>query len=382
MTGKKIPLVDLKAQYLSIKDEIHAAINKVFNSSSFIMGEEVSRFEKEYAAFCTARYCIGVASGTAALHLALLALDIGPGDEVITTPFTFIATTEAISYTGAKIVFVDIEPTTYTIDVDKLEQAISHRTKAIIPVHLYGHPANMIRIMEIARKYKLKVIEDTAQAHGAKLNGQFVGTFGDIGCFSFFPAKNLGAYGDAGAVITNNEDLAKRISILRDHGRTTKYEHEIEGFNYRLDSIQAAILKVKLKYLPQWTEARRQRANHYRKLLNDLPIYLPTESKGCYHVYHLYVVRTTERETLRTTLKQCGIKTGIHYPLPLYLQVAYRHLGYHKGDFLVSEDCARNVISLPLYPELNELHQQEIARVIGEVLSKYSAKIAVGGIVS
>lgn len=382
VANQKIPLVDLKVQYISIRDEIQVAINKVLDSTCFVMGEEVALFEKEFAAFCGARYCVGVANGTAALHLALLACGIKPGDEVITTPYTFIATTEAISHVGAKVVFVDIEPTTYTIDVNKLEQAITSRTKAIIPVHLYGHPANMSCIMQIAAKYKLKVIEDAAQAHGAMFHGQSVSTFGDIGCFSFFPAKNLGAYGDAGAVVTNNDAIAKRICLLRNHGRAEKYEHEMEGFNYRLDTLQAAILRVKLKYLSQWTEARRKCAMYYEELLHNLPLVLPSEVQGCHHVYHLYVVRTPQRDTLRAVLRQQGIETGIHYPLPLHIQGAYHHLGYKEGDFPVAEVCARSVISLPLYPELSKAHQYEIMQAMRKVITDSETMSVAGGLIN
>ena len=370
MVNYQIPLVDLKEQYLTIKDEIHSAIDRVLNSTCFIMGEEVVSFEKEFAAFCNTRHCIGVSNGTAALHLALLACDIRPGDEVITVPFTFIATWEAISHTNARTVFVDIDPKTYTIDVDQLEQAITDRTKAIVPVHLYGHPANMNHIMEIAKKYNLKVIEDAAQAHGAMFQKQTVGTFGDIGCFSFFPAKNLGAYGDAGAVITNDDALAEKIRLLRDHGRTEKHLHKIEGFNQRLDAIQAAILKVKLKHLNEWTQARRRLAKSYGEMLSDLPLELPYEAPECYHVYHLYVVRTHKRNALQAAFRQKGIETGIHYLLPLHLQDACRYLCYKSGDFPVAEACANTVISLPLYPELSREHQDEIVREIKKPLQE------------
>lgn len=377
-----IPLVNLKVQFASIKEEIYEAIERVLEKQCFIMGDEVNLFEKEFADFCNAKYCVGLSSGTAALHLALIACGIGPGDEVITVPYTFISTTEAISYVGGKIVFVDIEPTTYTINVEKLEQAITDRTKAIIPVHLYGHPANMSRIMEIAKKYNLKVIEDAAQAHGAMLNGQPVGTFGDVGCFSFFPAKNLGAYGDAGAIITNNNNITEHINLLRNHGRSEKYEHRIEGFNHRLDALQAAILRVKLKYLKEWTYARRKQAMYYGELLKDLPLSMPSESPGYYHVYHLYVVRTQERDALRAALKEEGIETGIHYPVPLHLQPAYFHLDYSKGDFPIAEACACSVISLPLYPELSKKDQNKIVKVIQKFITEPVKMATVGGVTS
>lgn len=374
-----VPLIDLKAQYLAIKDEIHIAINRVLNSACYIMGEEVNLFEKEFASFCTAKHCVGVASGTAALHLALIACGIKSGDEVITVPYTFAATVEAISYVGAKPVFVDIEPDTYTMDVNQLEQAITEHTKAIIPVHLYGHPANMSQIMEVAKKYKLKVIEDAAQAHGAMFNGKKVGTFGDVSCFSFYPAKNLGAYGDAGAIVTNSDDLASQVRLFCDHGRTDKYSHKVQGFNYRLDAMQAAILRVKLKYLQKWTEARRERAKYYNKLFLDLPSILPKEKAGCYHVYHLYVIRTPKRDEVRKSLKKEGIDTGIHYPIPIHLQEACNYLGYKAGDFPNAEACANEVISLPIYPELQEKEQNKVVGVIKKFLQGSVEKLAVGG---
>ena len=268
-----IPFVDLKAQYDSIKDEIDEAIQKVLDSTSFIMGEELERFEEEFALFCNTKYAIGVANGSDALILALRVCDINKGDEVITVPNTFIATTEAITHVGGKIIFVDINPKTYTIDVSKTEEKISNKTRAIIPVHLYGQPADMDPIMELAKKYNLKVIEDAAQAHGAEYKGKKVGSIGDAGCFSFYPGKNLGAYGDAGMITTNNEEIAEKVKLLRNHGRTTKkYEHEIEGYSSRLDNLQAAILRVKLKYLNQWNGMRRKNARKYNELLNNIDV--------------------------------------------------------------------------------------------------------------
>lgn len=372
-----IPLIDLKSQYNAIKHEVRSSIDRVLDSACYIKGEEVNCFEKEFASFCGAKHCVGVASGTAALHLALLACGVQPGDEVITVPYTFVATVEAVSYVGAKPVFVDIEPITYAMDVNKLEQAITKRTKAIIPVHLYGHPANMNKLIEVAKKYKLKVIEDAAQAHGAMIAGKKVGTFGDVGCFSFYPAKNLGAYGDGGAIVTNDDYIDNQIRLLSDHGRTDKYSHLVQGFNYRLDAIQAAILRVKLKYLQEWTEQRRKKANRYNELLFDLPIILPKEENGYYHVYHLYVIRTPKRDALRDFLSKESIDSGIHYPIPLHLQEACKHLGYKSGDFPKSEECAKEVISLPLYPELKEGEQNKIANVIKNVLAKLTEKAVV-----
>jgi len=298
-----IPLVDLKRQYLSIKKEIDRAIQEVIDTSSFIMGENVEEFENEFPKFCGVKYGVGTSSGTAALHMALLSCGIGKGDEVITIPYTFIATTEAVSYTGARVVFVDIEDKSYTIDPGKIGKAITERTRAIIPVHLFGQPADMDRINEIARKYNLVVIEDACQAHGALYKGKRVGSLGDIACFSFYPGKNLGAYGDAGMVVTDNRELIKKVKLLRDHGRSEKYYHQLEGYNYRLDGIQAAILRVKLKHLGEWTEMRRKNAQLYTELLNGSRVKTPAEMAYARHVYHLYVIRTEKRDELHSKLR-------------------------------------------------------------------------------
>ena len=318
----QIPLVDLKAQYLSIKKEIDEAIQRVLNKCNFIMGDEVKEFEEELASFCSAKYAVGVSSGTDALLLALKALNIQPGDEVITVPNTFIATTEAITMAGGKIKFVDIDEETFNIDTNKIESAITNKTRAILPVHLYGQPANMNPIIDLAKEYNLKVIEDAAQAHGAEYNNKRVGALGDIGIFSFYPGKNLGAYGDAGAVVTNDPDISNKIAMLRNHGRTKKYEHEYEGYNCRLDTLQAAILRVKLKYINSWNEARRNHASSYRKLLQNTDIILPTEQKDNKHIYHIFAVRVADRDNLLNKLKNEGIGAGIHYPIPLHLQPA------------------------------------------------------------
>lgn len=360
----QIPLVDLKAQYLSIKEEIDEAIQKVLNKCNFIMGDEVKLFEEELASFCSAKYAVGVSSGTDALLLALKAINIQPGDEVITVPNTFIATTEAITMAGGKIKFVDIDEETFNIDTNKIESAITNKTRAILPVHLYGQPANMDPIINLAKKYNLKVIEDAAQAHGAEYNNKRVGALGDIGIFSFYPGKNLGAYGDAGAVVTNDPDISHKIAMLRNHGRTKKYEHEYEGYNCRLDTLQAAILRVKLKYINSWNEARRNHAYSYRKLLQNTDIILPTEQKVSKHIYHIFAVRTADRDNLLNKLKNEGIGAGIHYPIPLHLQPAYRYLGYKAGDFPVTEKCAREIISLPMYPELDEVKIKKVAEAI------------------
>ena len=361
-----IPFVDLKAQYDSIKDEIDEAIQKVLNNTSFIMGEELKKFEEEFASFCNTKFAIGVANGSDALILALKACGISKGDEVITVPHTFIATTEAITHVGGKIIFVDINPKTYTIDVSKIEEKISNKTRAIIPVHLYGQPADMDPIMELAKKYNLKIIEDAAQAHGAEYKGEKVGSIGDAGCFSFYPAKNLGAYGDAGMVVTNNEGIAEGIKLLRNHGRITKkYEHDIEGYSSRLDNLQAAILRVKLSHLNKWNESRRKNAQKYNELLNDIDgIFTPYEADYAKHVYHLYVIRTENRDKLREELRSKDIATGIHYPIPLHLQAAYKYLGYEYGDFPVTEECSQEILSLPMFTELSEDQIEEIVKLI------------------
>ncbi len=361
-----IPFVDLKAQYDSIKEEIDEAIQSVLNNTSFIMGEELIKFEEEFASFCNTKYAIGVANGSDALILALRACGIREGDEVITVPHTFIATTEAISNAGGKVVFVDIDPKTYTIDVSKIEEKITEKTKAIIPIHLYGQPADMLPIMRLAKKYNLKVIEDAAQAHGAEYKGKKVGSIGDVGCFSFYPGKNLGAYGDAGIVVTNNEGIAEKVKLLRNHGRITKkYEHDIEGYSSRLDNLQAAILRVKLRHLNKWNKSRRRNDKKYNELLSNVDgVITPYEADYAKHVYHLYVIRTEERDKLREELKSKGIATGIHYPIPLHLQPAYKYLGYKKGNFPVTEKASQEILSLPMFAELNDEQIEEIVELI------------------
>ena len=372
-----IPLVDLKAQLEGFSREMEEAIMRVVHNAYFIGGSEVEAFEDAFARFCGTRYCVSVASGTDALRLALQACGIGGGDEVITVPNTFIATTEAISLLGARPLFVDIDRDTYTINSQKVEELLATHTgehtsiKAIMPVHLYGQPAAMEPLLNLAQRYDLKVIEDACQAHGAlyydqgtggreqgvgKSGGKRVGSIGDVGCFSFYPGKNLGAYGDGGAVVTNDEKIAERVIMLRDHGRLgKKYEHEIEGCNSRLDALQAAILNVKLKHLEGWNEQRRRNARLYDELLLSVPgIRTPTVAPWGTHVYHLYVVRVKAREVMQQRLYQEGIATGIHYPIPLHLQKAYRYLGYRRGDFPVTEELSEEIISLPMYPELTQ----------------------------
>ncbi|MBH8555295.1 DegT/DnrJ/EryC1/StrS family aminotransferase [Nostocaceae cyanobacterium CENA357] len=347
-----IPFLDLKTQYLSIKNEIDTAVLKVLESTQFVLGNEVTALEQEFTNYCSAKYGIAVNTGTSALHLALLAAGIGAGDEVITIPFTFVATVAAICYTGATPVFVDIDPVSYTIDVTQIEKAITERTKAILPVHLYGQPADMEPIMEIARRHGLIVIEDAAQAHGAEYKGQRIGSIGDIGCFSFYPGKNLGAYGEGGMIVTNNPEYAHTMQMLRDWGQERKYHHVIKGYNYRMDGIQGAILRVKLRYLEKWTESRRANAAQYDALLKDLSLTIPTVMPYSRHVYHVYAVRSPQRDELQQKLNDQGIQTGIHYPIPVHLQPAYSDLGYKVGDFPHSELAAREVFSLPMYAEL------------------------------
>ena len=354
-----IPLVDLKAQNVLIEGAINRAIGRVIAMANFIQGEEVGLFEREFAKFCGAAQAVGVGSGTQALQFALLACGIGPGDEVITTPFTFIATAEAVSHVGATPVLVDVEPDSCNLDPRKIEAAITEKTKAILPVHLYGRPADMDGICAVAARHGLKVIEDAAQAHGARYDGKPVGTMGDASCFSFYPAKNLGAFGDAGIVVTDDPRIANEVRLLRDHGRKDKYEHLSIGFNGRMDTLQAAVLRVKLAWLSEWNARRRYIASTYRRLLQDQNLVLPSEDEGVEPVYHLFVVKTTQRGHLRRVLKASGIDTGIHYPIPLHLQPAYRHLGHQVGDFPESERAALEVLSLPMYPELtdDQLHQ-------------------------
>ena len=359
-SNRVIPCVDLKAQYHAIQAEIDAAIKHTLETSQFILGQEVTAFEEEYAAFCHAAYAIGVNSGTSALHLAMLAARIGPGDEVITVPFTFVATVAAIEYAGARPVFVDIDPITYTMDPGKIAAAITERTKAIVPVHLYGQTADMDPIMEIAARRNLIVIEDAAQAHAAEYKGRRVGSMGDLGCFSFYPGKNLGAYGEGGAVITNNKDYAKTIRMLRDWGQEKRYNHVLKGYNYRMEGLQGAVLRVKLRHLEAWTETRRSHARLYSQLLAGSGMQLPVARADSRHVYHVYAVRTTQRDTVRSVLAERDIQSAVHYPVPIHLLEAWRDLGYAKGDFPVAEQMAQEELSLPMYPELTHAQIETI----------------------
>lgn len=363
-----IPLVDLKAQYNTIKPDIDAAIARVIERTQFIMGSEVRDFEREFADFCRVKHCIGTASGTAAIHLALFVAGIGAGDEVITTTFTFTATAEAICHAGAKPVFVDIDPETYNLDPDAVERAITLRTKAIIPVHLYGLPAEMDALLEMAKRHNLFVLEDAAQAHGAEYRGTRIGNLGHAAIFSFYPGKNLGAYGDAGAIVTNDDQFANHARMLSDHGRTDKYTHTEVGFGYRLDSMQAAILRAKLPHLEAWNETRRAHAARYRELLGGLDLTLPYEPEHVKAVYHMFAIRVAERDTVAERLKAKGVATGVHYPIPLHIQPAYANLGYKQGDLPISEAVAAQELSLPMYPELTDEQMQTVAGALKEIV--------------
>lgn len=361
-----IPILDLRAQYRAHKDEINAAILGVVESGHFVLGPNVKALESEIAEYVGCGHAVGVASGTDALHLALVALGIGPGDEVITTPFTFIATASTISHTGATPVFVDIDSGTFNLDPALVEAAISPRTRAIVPVHLFGQMVEMQPILELARRRGLKVIEDAAQAIGADENGQRAGSLGDAACFSFYPTKNLGAYGDGGMVTTNDPNLAERIDMLRRQGSKKKYHNEVLGFNSRLDEIQAALLRVKLRYLDEWAAGRQRVAQRYGELLAGLPVQTPYQRPGACHVYHQYTIRAPRRDELQAHLKEQGIGTMLYYPVPLHRLPLYEELGYQEGHLPESEQAAREVISLPIYPELTDEQVQEIASAIRE----------------
>jgi len=363
----QIPLIDLRTQYQNLKPRVDAAVVRVLESGRFVLGPEVAAFEAEFAAHCRTRHAVGVSSGTSALHLALLAAGVGPGDEVITVPFTFVATVAAIQYTGARPVLVDVEPGTLNMDPERIAAAVTSRTKAIVPVHLYGQPADMRRITAIAGEHGLTVIEDAAQAHGAEHCGRRAGSMGAMGCFSFYPGKNLGAAGEGGAVTTDDDEMADRIRLLRDWGAEHKYHHVVPGFNYRLEELQAAILRVKLAELEAWTEARRAHAARYRELLAGAPVEVPAEAPGQRHVYHVFAIRHPERDRLAEALAAEGVATGVHYPIPVHLQPGYANLGYGPGDFPVAERAAGEVLSLPLYPELRPDQVEAIAELVREL---------------
>lgn len=365
-----IPLIDLKKQYESIKSEIDDAIKDVVESCQFILGPRVAAFEADFAAYCQTRYALGLNSGTSALHLALLAAGVGPGDEVITVGYTFVASVAAICYTGAKPVLVDIDPVTCTIDPAKIEAAITTRTKCIMPVHLYGTCADMDPILDLARRHNLIVIEDAAQAHGAEYKGRRAGSMGELACFSFYPGKNLGAYGEGGAVVTSDERYLEPLKQLRDQGQSEKYFHTMVGYNYRMEAIQGAVLGVKLKYLDDWNARRRQHAAVYHRELANSEFRLLEEQPETVSVHHVFPLFTERRDELRAHLQAAGISTGLHYPIPVHLQPGFRHLGYDEGDLPETERACKEVLSLPMYPELTN---QEVARIV-DCVTQFSLK--------
>ena len=377
-----VPFLDLKVQYKQIEHEVLPMVTEAMTNGAFIGGPQVLGFEKEFAEFCESKYCAGLNSGTDALRFALMAVGVGPGDEVITVPNTFIATTEAISQVGATPVFVDIDKRTYNMDPQKLEAYLNQRhahdamrsagrPKAVIPVHLYGQPADMDLILDIAQKHNIKVIEDACQAHGALYKDRKAGSFGAVGCFSFYPGKNLGAYGEGGAIVTQDEEIASKIRMIRDHGQAKKYFHDMEGYNGRLDAIQAGVLRIKLRRLSDWNKSRRENAAYYNELLSKVDgVTLPVEADFASSVYHLYVILVDDREGLQQFLTDKGIGTGLHYPLPLHLQKAYVHLGYKNGSFPVTESVAKKLISLPMFPELTREQIEYVAESIKEFINR------------
>jgi dTDP-4-amino-4,6-dideoxygalactose transaminase len=378
MTAQKTQFVDLLRQYHSLKPEMDAAILRAVGRGDFVLGEDTREFEKEFAAFNQVPFCVGVADGTDALHLALLALGIGAGDEVIVPANTFIASVQAISSAGARPVLVDCEPDYYTIDVKAVERALTSRTKAIMPVHLYGHPADMDPLLQLAKDRKLFIVEDAAQAHGATYKGRPCGAMGDIGCFSFYPGKNLGAYGDGGAIVTRNPALAEKVSLLRNHGQKVKYLHSIKGFNSRLDTVQAAVLRVKLKHLERWNEQRRAAAARYAQLLAETELVLPKAAPWAKPVWHLHVVQSSDRTRLQQALDAANISHGIHYPVPVHLQESYQELGHKPGSFPVTETLAARILSLPMFPEITETELQRVAEACkcGEMKERASFTIS------
>jgi dTDP-4-amino-4,6-dideoxygalactose transaminase len=365
-----VPVLDLKAQYAGLRDEMLQALREVADSTMYVLGPKVAAFENAFASSLGAKHCVGVNSGTSALHLALICAGVEAGDEVVTVPMTFIATSWAISYLGATPVFVDVDPATCTMNVAEVERKITPRTKAILPVHLYGQPGDMGPLLEIGARHGIPVIEDAAQAHGARYHGKSAGTLGLCGCFSFYPGKNLGACGEGGAVVTNDDRVAARLRALRDHAQSQRYHHDEIGFNYRMDAFQGAALSVKLKYLERWTRDRALLADRYLHLLADLPLQLPEQAADRRHVWHLFVVRHPERDRLRRELEDRGIHTGLHYPIPLHLQKAYRHLGHAAGDFPVAEQIGRECLTLPLYPEMTTQQQDAVVHALHEILTE------------
>lgn len=363
-----VPFLDLKAQYDSIKDEVLAVVSATLASTQFVLGKEVAAFEEEFAAYSGGKFGIGVNSGTSALHLALLAAGVKPGDEVITVSSTFVATVAAIDYAGARPVFVDVDPQTLNMDAAQVEAAITERTRAIMPVHLHGQPADLDPLLEIARRHGLVLIEDAAQAHAAEYKGRRVGSIGDLGCFSFYPGKNLGAYGEGGMVVTNNEDFAHTIRMLRDWGQERKYHHILKGFNYRMEGVQGAILRVKLRHLDAWTDARRRHAAYYDELLAGVAVQRPVEMPHAKHVYHVYAIRTPKRDQVQEALQAQGIQTGIHYPIPVHLQKAYADFGYGAGTLPVTEQAANELLSLPMFAELEKGQIEAVCAAVREAL--------------
>lgn len=359
-----IPLIDLKPQHKALRAEINQAIENVLDRTDFILGQDVDKFEAEFAAYCGTKYAVGVDSGLSALQLSLLAFGIGPGDDVLVPAHTFTATAAAVSFSGARPVFVDVDPITWNIDVTKLEEALTPQTRAILPVHLYGLPADMDEIQVFAKKHNLIVIEDACQAHGAQYKGRRTGSLGHAGAFSFYPTKNLGACGDAGIITTNDEQAANTLRALRNCGQRAKNVHELPPYNHRMDNLQAAILRVKLPYLEQWLEARRKLAGLYNQLLAGLPLVTPVETAGCQHVYHLYVICVDQRDALQAYLKEQGIGTAIHYPKPVHLQPFYLKNGQPQGSYPVAEKLCNEILSIPMYPELTE---QQVETVVSEI---------------
>ena len=365
----KLPLVDLKAQHAAIASDVEAAVGRVMANTDFILGADVAAFEEEFARYCEAAHCVGLDSGMSALELGMRAMGIGPGDEVITPAHSFIASSSAISFTGATPIWVDVDPRTYNIDPDRIEVAITPRTKAIMVVHLYGQPADMDRVHEVAERHGLPVIEDACQSHGARYKGRRTGSMGAFGAFSFYPSKNLGAYGDAGALTTNDAALAEKVRMMRNYGQRAKYEHMYLAWNRRMDTMQAAVLRVKLRHLDAWNESRREIAGLYDELLATSGALVPYASPDLEHVYHLYVVQLDERERVMAELAEHGVGTGIHYPLPIHLQEAYRDRGFARGAFPVTEALAPRVLSLPMYPELTEDDVKRVAAALGDAIS-------------
>ena len=363
-----VPRADLKAQYLQIKDEIDQAVGDVLTNTAFVLGPAVERFENAYARHHQAKHCVAMSSGTSALHAGLLALGVRPGDEVIVPVNTFVATAEAVSHCCATPVFVDMRESDYCLDPEAVERAVTDRTRAIIPVHLYGQPADMDDICRVAQAHDLAVLEDCSHAHDAAYRGQAVGTIGNAGAFSFYPSKNLGAFGEAGAVVTNDDGMAEQLRLIRSHGSASEYHHDVVGYNYRMDGLQGAVLEVKLKYLTSWTDRRRRIARRYKEALAGAPLKLPSEKPAIRHAYHLFVIRVKNRDRVLAALEERGVHCGIHYPVPLHLTGAYESLGYKEGDFPVAEAGAKNYISLPMYPELSDDAVEYVVQCLVDVL--------------